>query len=143
MTSATGGIRWGSGLPRMFQYEHGQSRIGGSLWEKPIEYIENSPLFFANKVHTPMLMRHDDADEAVPWYQGIEYFLALRRHGVPVWMLNYNGQPHNLRRYADRLDWDRRMMQFFDHYLKGAPAPRWMREGIPVTDKGIDPKLDY
>lgn len=142
MTSASGGIRWGSGMPRMFQYEHGQSRIGGSLWEKPIEYIENSPLFFANKVRTPMLMRHDDADEAVPWYQGIEYFLALRRHGVPVWMLNYNGQPHNLKRYADRLDWDRRMMQFFDHYLKDAPAPRWMREGIPAVDKGIDPKLD-
>lgn len=143
MTSASGGIRWGSGMPRMFQYEHGQSRIGGSLWEKPIEYIENSPVFFANKVRTPMLMRHDDADEAVPWYQGIEYFLALRRHGVPVWMLNYNGQPHNLKRYADRLDWDRRMMQFFDHYLKDAPAPRWMREGIPATDKGIDAKLDY
>ena len=143
MTSASGGIRWGSGMPRMFQYEHGQSRIGGSLWERPIEYIENSPLFFANKVRTPMRMRHDDADEAVPWYQGIEYFLALRRHGVPVWMVNYNGQPHNLKRYADRLDWDRRMMQFFDHYLKDAPAPRWMREGIPATDKGIDPKLDY
>lgn len=143
MTSASGGIRWGSGMPRMFQYEHGQSRIGGSLWEKPIEYIENSPVFFANKVRTPMLMRHDDADEAVPWYQGIEYFLALRRHGVPVWMLNYNGQPHNLKRYADRLDWDRRMMQFFDHYLKDAPAPRWMREGIPAVDKGIDPKLDF
>ncbi len=138
MTSATGGIRWGSGLPRMFQYEHGQSRIGGSLWEKPIEYIENSPLFFANKVRTPILIRHDDADEAVPWYQGIEYFLALRRHGVPVWMLNYNGQPHNLRRYADRLDWDRRMMQFFDHYLKDAPAPRWMERGIRAVDKGID-----
>lgn len=143
MTSASGGIRWGSGMPRMFQYEHGQSRIGGSLWEKPVEYIENSPVFFANKVRTPMLMRHDDADEAVPWYQGIEYFLALRRHGVPVWMLNYNGQPHNLKRYADRLDWDRRMMQFFDHYLKDAPAPRWMREGIPATDKGIDPRLDF
>lgn len=142
MTSAAGGIRWGTGLPRMFQYEHGQSRIGGSLWEKPMEYIENSPLFFANKVRTPMLMRHDDADEAVPWYQGIEYFLALRRYGVPVWMLNYNGEPHNLKGYASRLDWDARMMGFFDHYLKDAPMPRWMREGIPVKDKGVDPKLD-
>ncbi len=143
MTSAFGGIRWGTGIPRMFQYERGQSRIGGSLWEKPIEYIENSPLFFAPKVRTPILLRHDDADEAVPWYQGIEYFLALRRAGVPVWMLNYNGQPHNLRSYPARRDWDRRMMQFFDHYLKDTPAPRWMREGISITEKGVDQKYDF
>lgn len=142
MTSAFGGIRWGSGMPRMFQYERGQSRIGGSLWEKPIEYIENSPLFFANKVRTPMLMRHDDADEAVPWYQGIEYFVALRRHGVPVWMLNYNGEPHNLKGWAAKMDWDCRMMQFFDYYLKDAPMPRWMRDGISVTEKGVDQKYD-
>lgn len=143
MTSAFGGIRWGSGMPRMFQYERGQSRIGGSLWEKPIEYIENSPLFFANKVTTPMLMRHDDADEAVPWYQGIEYFVALRRHGVPVWMLNYNNEPHNLKGYAAKMDWDRRMVQFFDYYLKDAPMPRWMRDGISITEKGVDQKYDF
>lgn len=143
MTSAFGGIRWGTGMPRMFQYEHGQSRIGGSLWEKPIEYIENSPLFFANKVKTPTLMRHDDADEAVPWYQGIEYFLALRRHGVAVWMLNYNGQPHNLRSWPAKMDWDRRMMQFFDYYLKDEPMPRWMQEGLPAVDKGIDQRYEY
>lgn len=143
MTSAFGGIRWGSGMPRMFQYEQGQSRIGASLWEDREAYIRNSPLFFADKVTTPVLMRHDDADEAVPWYQGIEYFLALRRFGVPVWMLNYNNQPHNLRRWADKMDWDKRLQQFHDHYLKGAPMPRWMREGLPVTDKGIDQRYDY
>ncbi|MFQ6037432.1 MAG: prolyl oligopeptidase family serine peptidase, partial [Candidatus Aminicenantales bacterium] len=44
MTSAYSGIRWGSGLARQFQYEKGQSRIGGSLWEYPERYIENSPV---------------------------------------------------------------------------------------------------
>lgn len=136
MTSAYGGIRWGSGMSRMFQYEGSQSRIGGTLWEKPWRYIENSPVFFADKVETPLLMMHNDNDGAVPWYQGIEYFVALRRLGKPVWMLTYNGAPHNLKRRADSKDLSIRMQQFFDHYLKGAPAPLWMEKGIPAIDKG-------
>lgn len=142
MTSAFGGIRWGSGSPRMFQYERGQSRIGVSLWENPLLYLENSPLFGAPNVRTPLLMMHNDADDAVPWYQGIEYFLALRRNNVPVWFMNYNGQPHNLRAYAAKMDWDLRMSQFFDYYLKDAPMPRWMKEGIDITEKGHELKFD-
>lgn len=136
MTSAYGGIRWGSGLSRMFQYERTQSRIGASLWERPLHYIENSPLFFAPRVNTPLLIRHDDADEAVPWYQGIEYFLALRRLNKQVWMVNYNDDAHNLVRRANRVDWTIRMQQFFDYYLKDAPMPEWMDKGIPATQKG-------
>jgi len=136
MTSAYGGIRWGSGMSRMFQYEGSQSRIGGTLWEKPWRYIENSPVFFADKVETPLLMMHNDKDGAVPWYQGIEYFVALRRLNKPVWMLTYNGAPHNLSRRADCKDLTIRMQQFFDHYLKGALAPVWMEYGIPAVDKG-------
>jgi dipeptidyl aminopeptidase/acylaminoacyl peptidase len=136
MTSAYGGIRWGSGMSRMFQYEGSQSRIGGTLWEKPWRYIENSPVFFADKVETPLLMMHNDEDGAVPWYQGIEYFVALRRLNKPVWMLTYNGAPHNLKRRADCKDLSIRMLQFFDHYLKDAPAPVWMEYGIQAVDKG-------
>jgi dipeptidyl aminopeptidase/acylaminoacyl peptidase len=136
MTSAYGGIRWESGMARMFQYEHEQSRIGGTLWEKPLNYIENSPLFYAPRVNTPLLIRHDDADGAVPWYQGIEYFLALRRLGKPVWMVNYNDEPHNLVRRANRIDWTIRMMQFFDYFLKDTPEPSWMKDGIPAIKKG-------
>ncbi|MEM7299059.1 MAG: prolyl oligopeptidase family serine peptidase, partial [Bacteroidota bacterium] len=79
MISAYGGIRWGSGLSRMFQYERTQSRIGGTIWEYPLRYLENSPIFFTDKVNTPMLIMHNDEDGAVPWYQGIESFVALRR----------------------------------------------------------------
>ncbi len=136
MTSAYGGIRWESGMARMFQYEHEQSRIGGTLWEKPLNFIENSPLFYAPRVNTPLLIRHDDADGAVPWYQGIEYFLALRRLGKPVWMVNYNDEPHNLVRRANRIDWTIRMMQFFDYYLKDASQPVWLKQGIPAIKKG-------
>ncbi len=137
MISAYGGIRWESGLSRMFQYEQSQTRLGGSLWEKPMLYIENSPIFFADKVRTPLLMMHNDADGAVPWYQGIEYYMALRRLGKPVWMLNYNGQGHGLTQRHHRTDFAIRMMQFFDHYLKDAPMPVWMKRGVPAIEKGI------
>ena len=136
MTSAYGGIRWSSGLSRMMQYEHGQSRIGGTLWQAPMQYIENSPIFWADKVQTPVLMLHNDQDGAVPWEQGIEYFVALRRLQKPVWLFNYNGEEHGLRREANRKDWTIRMQQFFDHYLKDAPPPVWMVEGVPALLKG-------
>lgn len=137
MISAYGGIRWESGLSRMFQYEHSQSRIGGSLWEKPMHYIENSPIFFADKIKTPLLLLHNDADGAVPWYQGIEMYMALRRLNKPVWMLNYNGEPHWPVKRENRMDFQIRMKQFFDYYLKAAPMPPWMKEGVPAIEKGI------
>lgn len=137
MISAYGGIRWASGLNRQFQYEQTQSRIGGTLWEKPTYYIENSPIFFANRVRTPLLMMHNDDDGAVPWYQGIEFFTALKRLNQPVWMLNYNGEAHNLRERVNRKDLSRRMQQFFDHYLMDAPMPVWMRYGVPAMEKGL------
>jgi dipeptidyl aminopeptidase/acylaminoacyl peptidase len=137
MISAYGGIRWGTGLSRMFQYEHAQSRIGGTLWEKPMHFIENSPIFFADKIQTPVLLMANDADDAVPWYQGIEMYLALRRMNKPVWMLNYNGEPHWPVKRENRMDFQIRMKQYFDYYLKGAPQPAWMKEGVPATEKGI------
>jgi len=136
MTSAYGGIRWDSGMNRQFQYEKTQSRIGGTLWSETLRYIENSPIFEADKIQTPLLYMHNDADGAVPWYQGIELYMALRRLQKPVWMLNYNGEPHGLRRRANQEDLAVRMQQFFDHYLMGAPAPVWMADGIPATMKG-------
>jgi dipeptidyl aminopeptidase/acylaminoacyl peptidase len=136
MTSAYGGIRWESGMNRQFQYEKTQSRIGATLWEKPELYIENSPLFFLPKVNTPLVIMANDADGAVPWYQGIELFTGLKRLGKPSWLLNYNGEAHNLLFRQNRKDIQIREQQFFDHYLKGAKAPVWMVGGIPATEKG-------
>ncbi|MTB52270.1 prolyl oligopeptidase family serine peptidase [Lewinella sp. W8] len=138
MFSAYGGIRWGSGISRQFQYERTQSRIGGTPWEYPIRYLENSPLFFTDKINTPILIMHNDKDGAVPWYQGIEWFSALRRLGKPAWMLNYRGEPHWPLKPANRQDFQRRMSQFFDHYLMGAPVPRWMEEGVNPVQRGIE-----
>lgn len=135
MFSAYGGIRWGSGLNRQFQYESTQSRIGANIWEKPDLYVENSPLFHLPKVQTPLLIMANDRDGAVPWYQGIELYNGLRRLGKPCWMLNYNGDDHNLTKLANKYDLSIRMRQFFDHYLMEAPAPKWMTEGRPATLK--------
>ncbi|SHL69790.1 Prolyl oligopeptidase family protein [Chitinophaga jiangningensis] len=138
MTSAYGGIRWESGMNRQFQYEHSQSRIGATLWEKPELYLQNSPLFSLPKVTTPLAIMANDADGAVPWYQGIELFTGLRRLGKPVWMLNYNNEAHNLVQRQNRKDISRREQQFFDHLLKGAAAPEWMEYGVPATQKGVN-----
>ncbi|WP_343745066.1 prolyl oligopeptidase family serine peptidase [Chitinophaga sp.] len=138
MTSAYGGIRWESGMNRQFQYEHSQSRIGATLWDKPELYIQNSPLFNLPKVNTPVAIMANDADGAVPWYQGIEMFTGLRRLGKPVWLLNYNNEAHNLVQRQNRKDIQRREQQFFDHFLKGAPAPQWLESGVPATEKGIN-----
>ena len=142
MTSAYGGIRWGSGMSRMFQYERTQSRIGEDLWEARDKYVANSPLFFADQINTPLLILHNDQDGAVPWYQGIELFVALRRLGRPAWMLNYNGEPHWVMDDYNRRDFAKRMQQFFDHYLLDAPEPQWMAVGIPATQKGEEYGLE-
>ena len=138
MTSAYGGIRWESGSSRIPQYEHGQSRVGKTLWDEGglDLYIENSPVFFAPNVKTPVLIMHNDADGAVPWYQGIEFFMSLRRLGKPAWLLEYNNEAHNLKERRNCKDLSIRLQQFFDHYLQGAPEPAWMKSGIPYERKG-------
>ena len=135
MISAYDGIRWGTGLPRQFQYERTQSRIGGSIWQYPMRFIENSPIFWADHVQTPVMILQNDGDDAVPWYQGVEFFLALRRLGKEVYLFNYNGQPHGIRNRADQKDYAIRLQQYFDHYLKGAPAPDWMEKGVPYLER--------
>jgi len=138
MTSAYGGIRWGTGISRQFQYEKSQTRIGYSLWQRQDLYIKNSPLFHADKVTTPLLITHNDADGAVPWYQGIEYFSALKRLGKKVWLLEYNGEDHNLVERRNRKDLSVRLGQFFGYYLKGEKPARWITDGVPAVLKGID-----
>ena len=138
MFSAYGGIRWGSGMARSFQYEHTQSRLGATPWSSPLRYLENSPLFTMDKVQTPILIMHNDADGHVPWYQGIEYFVAMKRLGKPCWLLNYTGEPHWPMHMANRIDFQRRMFQFFNHYLKNQKMPKWRSEGVPAVEQPFE-----
>jgi len=135
MTSAYGGIRWGTGIARTGQYENGQSRIGRSLWDAPNLYIENSPLFALPRVTTPLFIMSNDQDDAVPWYQGIELFLGMRRLGKEAYLIDYINDVHNPASRANQKDIAMRMEQFFDAKLKGKPAPDWMVNGIAAKDK--------
>lgn len=136
MTSAYGGIRWKTGHSRIMQYEEGQSRLGVPMHENLAPYLENSPLFYTDKIETPLLIMHNDNDGAVPWYQGIELYMSMIRQQKDVWMLVYNNEEHNLTRWANRMDLSERVSAFYDHYLKGAPMPDWMKQGVPVWEKG-------
>jgi dipeptidyl aminopeptidase/acylaminoacyl peptidase len=136
MISAYGGIRWGTGMVREFQYEKSQSRIGGPPWDAPLQFIENSPIFWVKKIQTPYLTIHNDADDAVPWYQGIEFNTAMRRLGKEAYMFTYNGEPHGLRNRDNQKHWTVHMDEFFDHYLLGKPRPEWMDKGVTYLDRG-------
>lgn len=135
MTSAYGGIRWESGVARQWQYEMSQSRLGASLWERRDLYVENSPLFYADRITTPLLLMHGDEDGAVPWTQSIEMVLAMRRLGKPGVLLTYRGEGHHPKTYANKLDYAIKMKEFLDHFLKGRPAPAWWSEGVPYAEE--------
>ncbi|PWV47104.1 S9 family peptidase [Chitinophaga sp. S165] len=111
---------------RNYFYESGQIRMGPSLWESPQIYIDNSPIFRANNVQTPLLLMHNSGDNIVPFSQGLEFFNALRRMGKHAWLLNYATEDHMLLG-PPAVDYTTRMMQFFDYCLKGRPLPLWMQ----------------
>jgi dipeptidyl aminopeptidase/acylaminoacyl peptidase len=126
---------------RQYFYENGQMRGGASLWSDPSVFLRNSPIFWADKVTTPVLLMHNQEDNMVPFPQGLAMFNALRRLGKRAWMCQYDGQGHGVYDEAG-IDWTIRMEQFFDHYLKNKPAPMWMLKGILATQKGRDAGLE-
>jgi dipeptidyl aminopeptidase/acylaminoacyl peptidase len=112
-------------------FESSQGRFTGGPWEQWEAYTRNSPVYHAAKVKTPLIILHNDLDGAVDFTQGVEYYNTLRRLQKPVIMLEYPGENHGLARPANQQDYTIRMKEFFDHYLKGAPAPDWLQYGVP------------
>jgi len=136
MFGGYGGIRWGTGMSRAFQYEKTQSRIGVPPWQNPALYMENSPIFWIEKIRTPYLTMANDEDDAVPWQQGIEFFTAMRRLGKEAYMFVYNGEKHGLRQRENQKHWTVHLAEYFDYFLKDAPKPDWMEHGVPYLEKG-------
>ena len=114
-------------------FEASQGRLQPP-WENWEAYYRNSPMHHVKKVSTPLLMLHNDADGAVDFTQGIEYYNALRRLKKPVVLIQYKGENHGLAKLPNRKDYAQRMMEFFDHYLKGQPAPEWWSKGVSKLD---------
>lgn len=115
--------------------EVGQVRMGTTPWKDMALYHSQSPVHQAEKIQTPFLILHGTDDGAVDWHQGLEYYNTARRLGKEVILLSYPGEPHHLNKRENQKDFQIRMKQFFDHYLKEAPAPLWMREGVDFLDK--------
>lgn len=145
-TDAIGGYLgiagWGSS--NLAKYEHNQHRLGTTLWDNQALFLENSPVLFANKITTPLLIMHNIKDANVSFTQGVELFIALRRLGKKVWLLQYDDGDHGLDSgdKISTLDFTIRMTQFFDYYLKGAAAPNWMTRGVEAIRKGVDNGLE-
>jgi len=117
------------GSSRQNFYETGQTRIGETLWDNPEAYVLNSPIFNIDKITTPLLIMHTKQDGVCPYTNILEFFTGLRRLGKKAWMLVYSKGNHAVYG-SEASDFSKRMMQFFDHYLKGKPAPIWMTKGI-------------
>jgi acetyl esterase/lipase len=130
------------GQDRASGYLMGHEGIRAPLWQRPDLYTKNSPLFSVKIVSTPVLMMSNKDDGIIDYSQGLEFYLALRQLGKKVWLLQYDGEGHDV--YGDAAkDYTVRMVQFFGYYLKGLPAPRWMVKGIPASSKGIDSGFEY
>lgn len=100
--------------------EHGQDALGGTPWETRERYIENSPIFFLDRIETPLLIVHGGDDTTVPPFLGDEIFVALRRLGKEVEYAKYKGEGHSpiYWSYANQVDLCSRIIAWFDHYLK-------------------------
>lgn len=118
--------------------EVGQVRMGmdSTPWTAKALYESQSPVHNVQNIKTPFMILHGTADGAVDWVQGLEYFNAARRNGKNVILLSYPDEPHHLAKKENQKDFQVRMRQYFDHYLKGAPAPQWMTDGVPQVRKG-------
>jgi dipeptidyl aminopeptidase/acylaminoacyl peptidase len=110
---------------------YGQGRYGTNPFDDFELYREQSPITHVKDMNTPLLYLHGVQDGSVEYLQGMEFYNALRFLGKPIIFLSYPDEGHNLRRYENQIDFTKRLWQFLDHYLKGAPAPEWMVHGVP------------
>jgi dipeptidyl aminopeptidase/acylaminoacyl peptidase len=131
MVSMYSSVYWNSGGGNMAIFESSQGRFKGNFLENYDAYIRNSPAFHADKITTPLMILHNEHDGAVDFNQGITFFNTLRELGKDVVLLQYVGENHGLAQPKNMKDYTIRMREYFDHYLKGEPAPDWLKDGIP------------
>ena len=134
--SFAGAVHWTPGIAEFDHWETGQARMAVPFWEDLDAYLRNSPAAKVHELRTPMLMMFGDADGTVDWHQGIEFYNFARRAGRDDFvMLVYPGEDHGLRKKENQIDYHRRILQWFGHWLKGDPAPTWMTEGLTWGDR--------
>jgi dipeptidyl aminopeptidase/acylaminoacyl peptidase len=135
LTSEFNQVFPGSGQNNHSYDIHGQGRYGTNPYDDPELYREQSPITFAPTMETPLLYLHGEEDMTVGYVQGLEWYNALRFNGKNIVFLSYPGEGHGLRQYENQLDFQRRLRQFFNHYLRDEPAPDWMINGRSYLEK--------
>jgi predicted peptidase len=128
-------VYWNTGGTDARIFEISQGRMEVPPWQDLESYLANSPVHHIQKLKTPMLVTFGDKDGAVDWHQGIVMYNAARRENKDLVMLVYEGENHGLAKEPNQIDYHRRVMDWFNHYLKGEPAPEWIRNGVPFLDK--------
>jgi poly(3-hydroxybutyrate) depolymerase len=128
-------VTGGSGANGNDYYMEGQGRWGFAPWDNPEVYHFESALTHVREVVSPVLIMHGTADPTVSFTEGMNFYNALRFNKKNAIMLAYVGEGHGLTGLANRKDMTTRYFEFFNHYLKGAPAPKWLKEGVPYLDK--------
>jgi dipeptidyl aminopeptidase/acylaminoacyl peptidase len=135
LVSNYGNFHWSSGIAETDHIETGQQRMEVPLWEDTPAYIRNSAVFNVHNMKTPLLIEVGDADGTVFWHQGVELYVIARRAKKDVVLLNYSGEDHGLRKKANQIDYQRRIVQWFGHYLKQEPAADWITRGVSVIER--------
>jgi dipeptidyl aminopeptidase/acylaminoacyl peptidase len=128
-------IYWNSGSTDARIFEISQGRMEVPFWRDEEAYRRNSPVFHIESMQIPLLMAQGTEDGAVDFNQGVEFYNAARRAGKDFVFLVYNGENHGFTREANQRDYHRRILEWFDHYLKGAPAADWIRDGVPWLEQ--------
>lgn len=135
LVSNYGNFHWSSGIAETDHIETGQQRMEVPLWEDPEAYIRNSSVFNVHDMQTPLLIEVGDSDGTVFWHQGVELYVIARRAKKQVVLLNYTGEDHGLRKKANQIDYQQRIVQWFGHYLKNEPAPSWITRGVTAIER--------
>lgn len=135
LISMSNSIYWNSGTPDAKIFETSQGRFSGPWYEQMEAHMRNSPMYQAMNITTPLLVAFGDKDGAVDWHQGIEMYSTMRRMQKPYVMLVYADENHSLAKKENQIDYQKRQKEWFDHYLLGKPAEKWITEGISAQDK--------
>jgi dipeptidyl aminopeptidase/acylaminoacyl peptidase len=131
MVSMYSSVYWNTGSANQPIFQSSQGRFKGNFLENREAYERNSPNRYADKVKTPLIILHDDKDGAVDFNQGITFYNTLRQLNKDVILLEYVGENHGLAQWKNKRDYSQRLMEYWDAYLKGQPAPEWLKNGIP------------
>lgn len=140
LVSYYGDHHWGSGIAETDHIETGQERMEVALYEDFQAYVDNSAVFNVQNMTVPLLLEAGDKDGIVAWYQSIELYNIARRAKKNVVMLAYIGEDHGLRKKHNQKDYQRRILAWFGHYLKGESAEPWITEGQSFLERDAEKK---